>query len=548
MSLRLRLGLSFFAILVLLGINQGIYFWSNRLRADTRTALERALNRQIVIASVAHDLDTLQKQVALLSQILTEPGSGADPEARQLFQEKLGMVSAEVEQLKKLSDARSRSHADELGARFASLAEEWKAFYQYAQADQGMAMAELIRAEPLSRQLLTELVPRLQEDEKQRVQDAEEAFDRVSRVTNRMVLVIFVLSVLVAVGVAWSVSRHISTVLGELMRGTALIGSEMLDCRIPIQSRDELGHLAEAFNDMAEHLQTARTHLLEANQKLETHSQEIEKQRQLSDSLLRNILPEQVAHELENKGSVDPKYFEDVTIIFTDFVGFTLSTEKLAAEDLVQRLHDYFTAFDLIAARYHLEKLKTIGDSYMCVAGLPLDRRKRRNPSHPVDAVLAALEMVDAVVERLRPDLTLPWYVRVGIHTGPVIAGVVGIQKFAFDIWGDTVNYASRMESSGAADRINISERTHSRVKDFFDCEHRGKVATKEKKEMDMYFVNGVLPELLCDVSSMPPPAFLRRYRIYFQKDPPAFPLGVVSAARHPKTLPEAEPKAFPTA
>ena len=186
-------------------------------------------------------------------------------------------------------------------------------------------------------------------------------------------------------------------------------------------------------------------------------------EKRVSESLLLNILPGEVADELRAKGLVSPKYFEDVTILFTDFVGFTLSTEKLAAEELVELLHDYFTAFDQIVARYRLEKMKTIGDSYMCISGLPM-----RNPAHPVDMVMAAFEMLEAVRQRQRPDRLAQWKVRIGIHTGPVIAGVVGINKFAFDIWGDTVNYSSRMESSGEANRINLSERTYSRVKDFF--------------------------------------------------------------------------------
>src|SRR5262249_52867660 len=123
------------------------------------------------------------------------------------------------------------------------------------------------------------------------------------------------------------------------------------------------------------------------------------------------------------------------------------------------------------------------------------------------------------------------WTVRVGIHTGPVIAGVVGIRKFAFDVWGDSVNYSSRMESSGSANRINISERTYSRVKDFFRCQHRGKVLTKDKREVDMFFVEDVVPELMDGESEGAPPAFLRRYRIYFQKTPPAFPQFLTAAA-----------------
>jgi len=250
---------------------------------------------------------------------------------------------------------------------------------------------------------------------------------------------------------------------------------------------------------------------------LERAIEEAETQRRESESLLRNILPAQIADELRARGEVEPRYFEDVTILFSDFVGFTRATESLAAEDLVNLLHSYFTAFDRICGKYGLEKLKTIGDSYMLVGGLP-----ERNPSHPVDAVMAAFEMVRAIEEMSSADA--PWKVRIGIHTGPVIAGVVGIKKFAFDIWGETVNFSSRMESSGAANRINLSTRTYSRVKDFFACEPRGLVTTKEGKSYDMFFANGILPKLIDDRTQSPPPAFVRRYRIYFQKSPPAFP------------------------
>jgi class 3 adenylate cyclase len=263
----------------------------------------------------------------------------------------------------------------------------------------------------------------------------------------------------------------------------------------------------------------AADQLMLANRELEERHHQVEKQKQVSESLLLNILPGEVANELRSKGMVSPKYFEDVTILFTDFVGFTLATEKLAAEELVQLLDDYFTAFDHIVARYRLEKMKTIGDSYMCLSGLPA-----RNPAHPVDTVLAAFEMLHAVEERAKRGLAAEWKVRIGIHTGPVIAGVVGINKFAFDIWGDTVNYSSRMESSGEANRVNLSERTYSRVKDFVACEPRGKVLTKDKREVDMYFANGILPSLLDGSGQIPPRAFVRRYNVYFQKDPPAFP------------------------
>jgi class 3 adenylate cyclase len=252
-------------------------------------------------------------------------------------------------------------------------------------------------------------------------------------------------------------------------------------------------------------------------QELERAIEEAETQRRESELLLRNILPGQIADELRSRGQVEPRYFEDVTILFSDFVGFTRATEDLAAEDLVYLLHNYFTAFDRIVGRYGLEKLKTIGDSYMLVGGLP-----ERSPSHPVDAVMAAFEMVRAVEELSTEEA--PWKVRIGIHTGPVIAGVVGIKKFAFDIWGETVNFSSRMESAGSANRINLSARTYTRVKDFFECEARGQVNTKEGKAYDMFFAKGILPKLIDDRTQSPPPAFVRRYRIYFQKSPAAFP------------------------
>jgi len=260
----------------------------------------------------------------------------------------------------------------------------------------------------------------------------------------------------------------------------------------------------------------------ERAKELETALVEVEKQRQISERLLLNILPKEVAEELRDNGAVTPMYFEDVTIAFTDFVGFTQSTELLAAEDLVHLLHDYFLGFDRIMERYGLEKVKTIGDSYMFAGGMPV-----RSPSHPIDVVLAAFEMINLVEQK---SVAPPgWSVRLGIHTGPVIAGIVGIHKFSFDIWGDSVNQASRMESSGAPNRINLSERTYARVKDFFACESRGRVRIKDGREFEMYFVNSVQLNLMSDKGS-PPPGFARRYKNYFKRDLCAFPSFLVEA------------------
>ena len=210
---------------------------------------------------------------------------------------------------------------------------------------------------------------------------------------------------------------------------------------------------------------------------------QIQEQEKETEALLLNILPATVAEELRTKGSVSPMHFEDVTVCFTDFVGFTISSEKMAAEDLVAKLHEYFTEFDNIISKYGLEKLKTIGDSYMFVSGLP-----QVAPDHAHHAVLAALEIVEKSQELGAKNPNLNWRLRVGLHSGPVVAGVVGFKKFAFDIWGDTVNLASRMESSGVPNRVNLSERTYLAVTQTIDCESRGLVKTKDGRDLPMYF------------------------------------------------------------
>ncbi|WP_412560911.1 adenylate/guanylate cyclase domain-containing protein [Winogradskyella sp. MIT101101] len=210
----------------------------------------------------------------------------------------------------------------------------------------------------------------------------------------------------------------------------------------------------------------------------------IEKER--SDTLLLNILPEDTAKELKDKGRVEAKKYPQVTVLFSDFKGFTQYAENLSPEVLVQTIDHYFSKFDLIMEKYDLEKIKTIGDAYMAAGGLNFDNEK-----HAEHMVLAAKEMNDFVATAKLDDITDATFdIRIGINTGPVVAGVVGTKKFAYDIWGDTVNIAARMESSSEAGRINISEDTYRLVKDAFDCEYRGKLAVKNRGELNMYFVN----------------------------------------------------------
>ncbi|WP_400078793.1 adenylate/guanylate cyclase domain-containing protein [Winogradskyella sp. R77965] len=205
-----------------------------------------------------------------------------------------------------------------------------------------------------------------------------------------------------------------------------------------------------------------------------------------SDKLLLNILPEETAQELKDKGRVEAKKFPSVTVLFSDFKGFTSYAENLSPEKLVETIDHYFSKFDLIMEKYGLEKIKTIGDAYMAVGGLSYD-----NVDQAKDMVLAAKEMNDFVNHAKIDDVTTAEFdIRIGINTGPVVAGVVGTKKFAYDIWGDTVNIASRMESNSEPGRINISEDTYKVIKNDFDCEYRGELAVKNRGNLKMYFIN----------------------------------------------------------
>ncbi len=225
----------------------------------------------------------------------------------------------------------------------------------------------------------------------------------------------------------------------------------------------------------------------------------IETEKAKSDRLLLDILPASIADELKRTARVQPKYYDSVTILFADFAGFTGHAEGLEPAALVQQLDQFFSKFDEIAERHGIEKLKTIGDSYMCVGGLP-----EPNRTNPADACLAGFEMLDFVARsnRQREKMRLAsWELRIGINSGPVVAGVVGKRKFTYDVWGDAVNVAQRMEAAGVPGRINVSENTYHRVKERFETEARGAVEAKNKGRMNMYFVNRLKPEFSADAA-----------------------------------------------
>ncbi|MEO8085185.1 MAG: adenylate/guanylate cyclase domain-containing protein [Bacteroidota bacterium] len=215
---------------------------------------------------------------------------------------------------------------------------------------------------------------------------------------------------------------------------------------------------------------------------------ELMSEKKKSDDLLLNILPSEVAEELKAKGTAAAKQFDEVTVLFTDFKNFTSVSERLTAQELVNEINYCYSEFDKIISKYGIEKIKTIGDAYMCAGGLPV-----ANKTNAEDTVKAGLDILDFMLNEneLRTANGKTFFeIRIGIHTGPVVAGIVGIKKFAYDIWGDTVNIASRMESAGEAGKVNISGGTYALVKDKFSCVHRGKIEAKNKGMIDMFFIS----------------------------------------------------------
>lgn len=229
--------------------------------------------------------------------------------------------------------------------------------------------------------------------------------------------------------------------------------------------------------------------LYRRNQFINRTKQIIEKEKNRSDRLLLNILPEETARELKDFGKVKSKRFESVTVLFTDFKDFTRYSESSSPEELVKSVDYYFSNFDDILEKYELEKIKTIGDSYMCAGGLPFPSK-----DHALRVVLAAIEILQFVQkakEQAKPN-EIRFDTRIGINSGPVVAGVVGKKKFVYDIWGDTVNIAARMESNSEAGQINISQNTYELIKDHCICHYRGEMKVKNKGMMKMYYVSDI--------------------------------------------------------
>lgn len=213
-------------------------------------------------------------------------------------------------------------------------------------------------------------------------------------------------------------------------------------------------------------------------------NQLIQSEKNRSEELLLNILPQETASELREKGSVKARKIEGVSVLFTDFIDFTRLAEHAAPEHIIKSLDYYFKKFDEITTKYNLEKIKTIGDSYMCAGGLHTGATQAK------DVIRAACEMIQVVEEIKQSENDFTHYdIRIGVHTGPVVAGIVGTKKWQFDIWGDTVNIASGMETTSVAGKINISEQTYNKISDEFSAEYRGEKRIKNRGLVKMYFI-----------------------------------------------------------
>ena len=238
-------------------------------------------------------------------------------------------------------------------------------------------------------------------------------------------------------------------------------------------------------------------------EQIEKQKQELEIEKNKADELLLNILPAETAEELKNKGKARTRYYRMVTVMFTDIKGFTKIAETMKPIELVTQLDMLFKDFDQIIEKHQIEKIKTIGDAYMAAGGVPL-----RDKENPVNSVLAALEIqshMKIMQQKMKDIGERYWELRIGLHTGDVIAGVIGTKRIAYDIWGNTVNVAQRMEMSGVPGKVNVSGTTYDQIKPYFDCTYRGKIAAKNKGEIDMYFVDRIKPHLSKDADGTIP-------------------------------------------
>jgi class 3 adenylate cyclase/HAMP domain-containing protein len=313
-------------------------------------------------------------------------------------------------------------------------------------------------------------------DKKMRV-----ALDHAGLLALKIALGVIALALLFAIGVGTLLTRPVVALSHSVKRFT----EKDFSARTPVTTRDEVGQLGHAFNAMAETIQQHHEHLEDL---VKLRTKELQEEKALSERLLLNVLPAPIADRLKSGAEVIVDRFDAVTVLFADIVGFTKLSSTTSPEKLVTMLDEVFSGFDRLAETHGLEKIKTIGDAYMVVAGLPEPIADHATAiAHMAMDMLATIEAYSA---KHQTDLSI----RIGVHTGPVVAGVIGKKKFIYDLWGDTVNTASRMESHGVPGRVHISTVTAELIKGMFDLEARGPVDIKGKGIMETFLIVGARP------------------------------------------------------
>lgn len=291
----------------------------------------------------------------------------------------------------------------------------------------------------------------------------------------------------------WDLFRASPTGYGELLSAAlatepALLARRHARAELALQRMEASKDLSSALlRTINFEIDAARRLIEEQNATLSRLNAQLADEKQKSEQLLLNILPNDVADELKRSGHVEPVYYGSASVLFTDFTGFTHIASQMSPAELIAELDFYFSAFDRIMERHGLEKLKTIGDAYMAAGGVPIP-----STTHAVDAARAAweiLQLMEQVVADKQRRGEPYWNVRIGINTGPLMAGVIGRKKFAYDVWGNTVNIASRLESTSQPGRINVAASTYELIKHCFRCQPRGKITAKNAGEIDMYFI-----------------------------------------------------------
>ncbi len=311
--------------------------------------------------------------------------------------------------------------------------------------------------------------------------DMRAALRRAGSLAIKVSLAVIVLALLVSVVMGTLLTRSVLALSSTVER----FANKDFAARTDVHTKDEIGQLGARFNVMAE---TIQIHSENLEHLVAERTSELEAEKQTSERLLLNVLPSPIADRLKHGEGVIVDRFDQVTVLFADIVGFTALSSRTSPEALVSMLNELFSAFDRLAEEYGLEKIKTIGDAYMVVAGIPQERA-----DHAQAMARMAQSMLDAIAAysvRHGTDLTI----RVGLHSGSVVAGVIGTKKFIYDLWGDTVNTASRMESSGVPGRIHVSEATHAHLANLYDFEPPRRLEIKGKGLMSTYVMIGPKP------------------------------------------------------